>query len=144
MIPWLGELSVSDRGEKLIRDRDSRWILDLQAGRPGPLHPPGTERRKYAAKTIANLHGLLYSVLQSAVDADPSLRDANPARTPSCPRGTTRRTTRSSWSPRSTVPLVTSVINCRSLPGSYTVRATVPVTPMTQVAAGFARCRRKP
>ncbi len=87
MIPWFGELSVSDRGDKLTRDHVSRWILDLQEGRPGPLHPPGTERRKYAAKTIANLHGLLYSILQSAVDADPSLRDSNPCAHTKLPKG---------------------------------------------------------
>ncbi|MFJ2115287.1 hypothetical protein ACIOEX_25895 [Streptomyces sp. NPDC087850] len=36
MIPWFGELSVSDRGSRLTRDHVSQWILDLQNGRPGP------------------------------------------------------------------------------------------------------------
>nr|WSZ95868.1 hypothetical protein OH820_09565 [Streptomyces sp. NBC_00857] len=44
----------------------------------GPLHPSGTVRRAYAPKAIANLHGLLFSIFQSAVDADPSPRDSNP------------------------------------------------------------------
>ena len=74
MVPWFGELSVSDRGSRITRDHVSRWILDLQNGRPGPHHPSGTVRRPYAAKTIANLHGLLFSILQSAVDADPRSR----------------------------------------------------------------------
>ncbi|NJP66530.1 N-terminal phage integrase SAM-like domain-containing protein [Streptomyces spiramenti] len=75
--PWFGELSVSDRGHRITRDHISRWVLDLQAGRPGPQHPPGTTRRPYSPKTIANLHGLLFSVFQSAVEADPSLQARN-------------------------------------------------------------------
>lgn len=87
MIPWFGELSVSDRGAKLTRDHVSQWILDLQNGRPGPLHPAGTARRTYAPKTIANLHGLLFSIVQSAVDADPPLRDSNPCAHTRLPKG---------------------------------------------------------
>ncbi|WP_345621226.1 hypothetical protein [Streptomyces ziwulingensis] len=74
LIPWFGELPVSDRGPRFTRAHISQWILDLQGGKPGPLHPAGTERRPYAAKTIANLRGLLFSILQSAVTADPPLR----------------------------------------------------------------------
>ncbi len=87
MIPWFGELSVSDRGSKLTRAHVSQWILDLQNGRPGPLHPPGTVRRPYAPKTIANLHGLLFSIVQSAVNADPVLRDSNPCAHTCLPKG---------------------------------------------------------
>ncbi|MFD6417046.1 tyrosine-type recombinase/integrase [Streptomyces sp. NPDC060194] len=87
MIPWFGELSVSDRGAKLGRDHVSRWIRDLQNGIPGPGHPVGTKRRPYAPKTIANLHGLLFSILQSAVTADPALRDANPCAHTRLPKG---------------------------------------------------------
>ncbi|WP_326736070.1 tyrosine-type recombinase/integrase [Streptomyces sp. NBC_01022] len=87
MIPWFGDLSVSDRGSRLTRDHISLWILDLQHGRPGPLHPAGTKRRAYAPKTIANLHGLLYSIFQSAVSADPALRDSNPCAHTRLPKG---------------------------------------------------------
>ncbi|MEU9775249.1 site-specific integrase [Streptomyces sp. NPDC047968] len=87
MVPWFAELSISERGDKLTRDHVSQWILDLQNGRPGPLHPPGTKRRAYAAKTIANLHGLLFSILQSAVDSDPALRDSNPCAHTKLPKG---------------------------------------------------------
>jgi integrase len=87
MIPWFGELSVSDRGSRLTRDHVSQWILDLQNGRPGPLHPAGAVRRAYAPKTIANLHGLLYSIFQSAVSADPALRDSNPCSHTRLPKG---------------------------------------------------------
>ncbi|MFI6374773.1 tyrosine-type recombinase/integrase [Streptomyces sp. NPDC050546] len=87
MMPWFGELSVSNRGPKITRDHVSQWILDLKDGRPGPLHPPGTARRAYARKTIANLHGLLFGILQSAVDADPALRDSNPCAHSKLPKG---------------------------------------------------------
>ncbi|WP_371792239.1 site-specific integrase [Streptomyces sp. NBC_01471] len=86
MVPWFGKLSVSDRGSRITRDHVSRWILDLKDGRPGPLHAPGTARRAYAAKTIANLHGLLFSILQSAVESDPALRDSNPCAHTRLPR----------------------------------------------------------
>ncbi|MER5969478.1 hypothetical protein ABT112_07030 [Streptomyces sp. NPDC002055] len=65
----------------------SQWILDLHNGRPGPLHPPETARRAYAPKTVANLHGLLFSILQSAVDADPAPRDSNPCAHTRLPKG---------------------------------------------------------
>lgn len=78
MIPWFRDLAVSDRSNKITRDHISQWINDLKQGRPGPHHEPGTVRRAYAPKTIANLHGLLFSVLQAAVTADPPLRDSNP------------------------------------------------------------------
>ncbi|MFJ2414397.1 tyrosine-type recombinase/integrase [Streptomyces brevispora] len=87
LIPWFGELSVSDRGPRFTRAHISQWILDLQGGKPGPLHPAGAERRPYAAKTIANLHGLLFSILQSAVTADPPLRDSNPCAHTRLPKG---------------------------------------------------------
>ncbi|MFF9246837.1 tyrosine-type recombinase/integrase [Streptomyces globisporus] len=87
LIPWFGDLSVSDRGPRFTRAHISQWILDLQAGKPGPLHPAGTKRRPYAAKTIANLHGLLFSILQSAVTADPALRDSNPCAHTRLPKG---------------------------------------------------------
>ncbi|WUW24231.1 N-terminal phage integrase SAM-like domain-containing protein [Streptomyces sp. NBC_01463] len=87
MIPWFGELSVSERGPRLTRNHISQWILDLQGGKPGPLHAADTTRRPYAAKTIANLHGLLYSILQSAADADPALRDSNPCVHTRLPKG---------------------------------------------------------
>ncbi|OIK02711.1 hypothetical protein BIV25_03125 [Streptomyces sp. MUSC 14] len=87
MVPWFGELTVSDRGSRLTRDHVSQWILDLQNGKRGPLHDPGTVRRPYAPKTIANLHGLLFSILQSAVESDPSLRDSNPCQHTRLPKG---------------------------------------------------------
>ncbi|MFD3606999.1 hypothetical protein ACFWXA_02845 [Streptomyces atroolivaceus] len=52
LIPWFGELSVSDRGPRFLRAHISQWILDLQVGKPGPLHPAGTTRRPYAANML--------------------------------------------------------------------------------------------
>ncbi|WP_159399836.1 tyrosine-type recombinase/integrase [Streptomyces alboflavus] len=87
MIPWFRDLAVSDHANKITRDHVSQWINDLKEGRPGPHHEPGTARRAYAAKTIANLHGLLFSILQTAVTADPPLRDSNPCAHTRLPRG---------------------------------------------------------
>lgn len=87
MIPWFRDLAVSDRSNKIMRDHISQWINDLKQGRPRPHHEPGTVRRAYAPKTIANLHGLLFSVLQAAVTADPPLRDSNPCAHTRLPKG---------------------------------------------------------
>jgi integrase len=69
------------RGElenTLGRNEISQWVNDLHEGRPGPHHAPGVKRRKYAPKTIRNFHGLLFGIIQSAVDADKPLRASNP------------------------------------------------------------------
>ncbi|MEU4199202.1 tyrosine-type recombinase/integrase [Streptomyces sp. NPDC026294] len=87
MIPWFRDLAVSDYPNKITRDHVSQWINDLKEGRPGPHHEPGTVRRAYAPKTIANLHGLLFSILQTAVTADPALRDSNPCAHTRLPKG---------------------------------------------------------
>ncbi|MFE6737570.1 tyrosine-type recombinase/integrase [Streptomyces tubercidicus] len=79
MIPWFKELTVrGERANTLGRDHISQWVNDLSEGRRGPHHAPGVKRRKYAPKTIRNYHGLLFGILQAAVDAEPSLRTSNP------------------------------------------------------------------
>ncbi|GAA3734652.1 hypothetical protein GCM10023082_34880 [Streptomyces tremellae] len=65
----------------------SQWTLGLQGGKPGPLDRAGTECGPYAAKAIANLRGLLLSIFQSAVTADPALRDSNPCVHTRLPKG---------------------------------------------------------
>ncbi|MFH9420719.1 hypothetical protein [Streptomyces sp. NPDC017529] len=87
MIPWSRGLAVSDDANKITRDRVSHWINDFEEGRSGPHHEPGTVRRAYALEAIANLHGLLFSVLQTAVTADPALRDSNPCAHTRLPKG---------------------------------------------------------
>ncbi|MEW2580154.1 tyrosine-type recombinase/integrase [Streptomyces syringium] len=79
MCPWFQDLTVRDGTDISIgRDNISRWINDLSNGRRGPHHDPKVKRRKYAAKTVRNLHGLLFGILQSAVQADKPLRTSNP------------------------------------------------------------------
>ncbi|WP_172386294.1 hypothetical protein [Streptomyces sp. MNP-20] len=87
MTPWFRDLAVSDHANKITRDHVSQWINNPKEGRPGPHHEPGTVRRAYAPKTIANLHGLLFSILQTAVTADPPLRDSNPCAHTRLPKG---------------------------------------------------------
>ncbi|MFI1799415.1 tyrosine-type recombinase/integrase [Streptomyces sp. NPDC020379] len=79
MVPWFRDLTVQGDTEVSIgRDHISQWVNDLSKGRSGPHHDTGVKRRKYAAKTVRNQHGLLFGILQSAVDADKPLRASNP------------------------------------------------------------------
>ncbi|WP_030017725.1 tyrosine-type recombinase/integrase [Streptomyces monomycini] len=79
MLPWFRDLAVrGDRPNTLNRDHISQWVNDLEDGRRGPHHQPGVKRRAYAPKTIRNYHGLLFGILQAAVDADKPLRVSNP------------------------------------------------------------------
>ncbi|MDJ1130592.1 tyrosine-type recombinase/integrase [Streptomyces iconiensis] len=87
MVPWFRDLTVSEHPSRITRDHVSHWINDLREGRPGPHHEPGTARRAYAPKTISDLHGLLFGILQTAVTADPPLRDSNPCTHTRLPKG---------------------------------------------------------
>ncbi|MEV8391817.1 MULTISPECIES: site-specific integrase [unclassified Streptomyces] len=78
LVPWFKELSVRQGPGGIGQDEISAWVNDLQNGRPGPHHPPQAKRRALAPKTIRNLHGLLYGVLQATVIAEPPLRTTNP------------------------------------------------------------------
>ncbi|MCC3767679.1 site-specific integrase [Streptomyces sp. UNOC14_S4] len=78
IVPWFKDLSVRQGPGGIGRDEVRDWVNDLEQGRPGTHHPPGTKRRAFAPKTIRNLHGLLYGILQSAVTAEPPLRSTNP------------------------------------------------------------------
>ncbi|MFI9204010.1 tyrosine-type recombinase/integrase [Streptomyces sp. NPDC053048] len=79
MAPWFQDLTVQgDTDITIGREHISRWINDLTEGRRGPHHDPKVKRRKYAPKTVRNLHGLLFGILQSAVDAEKPLRASNP------------------------------------------------------------------
>ncbi|MFE4635488.1 tyrosine-type recombinase/integrase [Streptomyces sp. NPDC056773] len=87
MVPWFGPYSVEDGEGGIIRDMVQDWVNDLEAGRPALLDPPDRRpRTKYKPKTVTNEHGLLYSILQAAVDAEPSLRASNPCAKTRLPR----------------------------------------------------------
>ncbi|MFF3158001.1 tyrosine-type recombinase/integrase [Streptomyces sp. NPDC057910] len=76
--PWFTGLSVRQGPGGIGQDEIKQWVNDLEAGRPGPHHPPTIKRRPFKAKTIRNLHGLLYGILQATVTAEPPLRSTNP------------------------------------------------------------------
>ncbi|MGW8329434.1 tyrosine-type recombinase/integrase [Streptomyces sp. NPDC055897] len=76
--PWFKGLSVRQGPDGIGQDEIKQWVNDLEAGRPGPHHPPTVKRRPFKAKTIRNLHGLLYGILQATVTAEPPLRSTNP------------------------------------------------------------------
>ncbi|MFG2671552.1 tyrosine-type recombinase/integrase [Streptomyces sp. NPDC048445] len=87
MTPWFGPYSVEDGEGSIRREMVQDWVNDLEAGRLAPLDSPDRKpRTKYRPKTIQNEHGLLFSILQSAVDAEPSLRASNPCAKTRLPR----------------------------------------------------------
>ncbi|MQS99333.1 site-specific integrase [Streptomyces jumonjinensis] len=87
MSPWFKPYTVEDGEGSIVREMVQDWINDLAAGNAAPLDPSDRKpRKKYAAKTIANQHGLLSAILQAAVDAVPSLRTANPCAKNRLPR----------------------------------------------------------
>ncbi|MFI6935709.1 hypothetical protein [Streptomyces sp. NPDC050287] len=62
----------------------------------------GSKKKLMSPKTIKNLHGLMSSILQEAVEADPPLRDRNPCKGVRLPRtdddGTCTCTAQAGWS----------------------------------------------
>jgi integrase len=62
------------------------WVRDQEAGQADPDDPEKWERKPADPKSIANRHGLLYSVFQAAVEAEPPLRTSNPCAKTKLPR----------------------------------------------------------
>lgn len=88
MVPWFGDLDVRDE-EAFSDKRVGAWVNELQAGlrRPSdPEDPKKWTRRPYSPKYISNLHGLLFGIMQSAVDHRPPLRSYNPCAKTKLPR----------------------------------------------------------
>jgi hypothetical protein len=67
-----GDLDVRDP-TAITADLVAEWVLALQALGRKP-------------KTIHNVHGLLYAVMQAAVEAEPPLRSSNPCAMTRLPR----------------------------------------------------------
>lgn len=81
--PWFGHARIDD--VKAISPLTiGSWINDLEAGTPAP----GTDdpRDDLKPKTIRNVHGLFYAIMQAAVDAEPPWRSKNPAGHTTLPR----------------------------------------------------------
>lgn len=87
MAPWFGPYSVEDGEGSVVRTMVQDWVNDLEAGRLAPLDPRDRKpRTAYKPKTVQNKHGLLSAIMQSAVDAEPSLRASNPCAKTRLPR----------------------------------------------------------
>jgi integrase len=63
-----------------------RWVNALEAGERDKKNREEWIRRPVSAKTLANLHGLLYGIFQAAVEAQPPLRTSNPCARTRLPR----------------------------------------------------------
>ncbi|MFD6415943.1 tyrosine-type recombinase/integrase [Streptomyces sp. NPDC060194] len=61
----------------LTQDDVTDWVRIEEAGERNPDDPEGWLRRPADPKSIANRHGLLYCIVQSAIEASPQLRTAN-------------------------------------------------------------------
>lgn len=67
-------------------DHIADWVRAQERGLRDPNDPEKWLRRPAGPKSIANRHGLLYSIFQAAVDAEPPLRSGNPCSRTKLPR----------------------------------------------------------
>ncbi|WP_406000745.1 tyrosine-type recombinase/integrase [Streptomyces sp. NBC_00829] len=70
----------------LTQDDVTDWVRAEEKGEQDPADPEKWTRRPADPKSIANRHGLLYCIVQSAIDADPQLRTANCCKATKLPR----------------------------------------------------------
>lgn len=75
--PPLAQADVADTAALDARDV-AGWVNWLETGVRDPGSPDGWLRAPKSPKTIANLHGLLYSIMQSATVGERPLRRYNP------------------------------------------------------------------
>lgn len=61
----------------LVEDDIADWLREEEKGLPDPESPDKWLRRPADPKSIANRHGLLYCIVQAAVEATPQLRTTN-------------------------------------------------------------------
>jgi integrase len=62
------------------------WVRSQEDGQRDPTDPTRWLRTPASPKSIANRHGLLYSIFQAAVEAEPPLRTTNPCAKTRLPR----------------------------------------------------------
>lgn len=70
----------------LTQDDVTDWVRREEAGLPAKDDPAKWERRPADPKSIRNRHGLLYCIVQAAVEAEPQLRTANCCKRTNLPR----------------------------------------------------------
>ncbi|MDR3082502.1 MAG: site-specific integrase [Streptomyces sp.] len=64
----------------------NEWVRRQRHAVTDPADPERVLRAKASAKSIANRHGLLYVIFQSAIEAEPALRETNPCKKTGLPR----------------------------------------------------------
>ncbi|MEV5140308.1 tyrosine-type recombinase/integrase [Streptomyces syringium] len=67
-------------------DDVTNWVRTEEEGLPDPDDPSKWSRRKADPKSIRTRHGLMFSIFQAAVEADPPLRTKNPCKGTRLPR----------------------------------------------------------
>lgn len=70
----------------LTQDDITDWVRVEEAGEPDPAAEGKWLRRPADPKSIANRHGLLYCIVQAAIDTTPQLRTTNCCKKTSLPR----------------------------------------------------------
>jgi integrase len=70
----------------LTQDDVTDWVRREEDGERDPADPEKWLRREADPKSIRNRHGLLYCIIQSAVDAEPQLRTTNCCKRTRLPR----------------------------------------------------------
>ncbi|TLQ45798.1 tyrosine-type recombinase/integrase [Streptomyces marianii] len=70
----------------LTQEDVTDWVRVEEAGERDPEDPERWRRRPADPKSIANRHGLLYCIIQAAIDAEPQLRTSNCCKRTKLPR----------------------------------------------------------
>ncbi|GAA1977109.1 tyrosine-type recombinase/integrase [Kitasatospora viridis] len=70
----------------VTKDDITEWVRAEEDGKVRHDDPEQWERQPASPKSIKNRHGVLYSVFQAAVEAEPSLRSGNPCARTKLPR----------------------------------------------------------
>ncbi|MFE2936699.1 tyrosine-type recombinase/integrase [Streptomyces sp. NPDC059278] len=70
----------------LTQDDISDWVRAEEKGEPDPEKPDAWLRRPADPKSIANRHGLLFCIVQAAIDATPQIRTTNCCKKTRLPR----------------------------------------------------------
>lgn len=85
MLETFGDLDVKDPAA-LTAKHVAAWVNWLADGVPDPETDDKWIRKPLRPKTITNLHGLLFAIMRSAVEAEPPLRATNPCHKTTLPR----------------------------------------------------------
>lgn len=82
ILPWFGDVPIDD-AKAISPITVGAWVNDLADGVGAPGY--AEERKPLKPKSIRNVHGIFYSIMQAAVDAEPPWRSLNPLRKTNLP-----------------------------------------------------------